>query len=529
MPSESLKIITNGYVLTCDPENRGGRYTLLVRNGRIAEISESPDFFASLYPYATVVDATGKLIVPGFVNAHVHSESILLRERTEGLHFSLWPHDIRLQESSRKLIERSSHDDIRSIYLAAYFGHLKSGTTCVGEFGPSVDGDGLLRMLEAIERTDVTSIVTLQNWSQIAQAMANDSQGGRFNVSLGRANDFTVYTFESLLRASKELKAAPLVHIAEQREEVEEVRRNFQKGILSVLQGFGALQQGTMLVHLNYLSSSEIDILNELSLTATICARSAALKRTGYPSLRYLASNNVRLCIGTDWASLDMVQEMRFLHELPLLIPGVRQFSGMELLRMATINGAHALGVSSEVGSIESGKKADLTFFDITDLRLPQPKIHANAEWLADLLVNHLSMSHISDVMINGEFYVTRGQIMTMSEEDILGGFLKTREVFFPDAFGKPAQTTAQRLVQDHESRPRLIPFVSDGRSYHKETEGFEEGYPVSDGAITSMQGTSPTAEETPLPLKSTQPSPLSARPELSKNVKRVFGEDEEF
>ncbi len=521
MAGESIKIITNGYVLTCDSGNRGGRYTLLIRNGRIAEISDSADLFTYLHPYAEIVDASGRLIVPGFVNAHFHSESLLLRARTQGLHFGLWPHDIRLQECCRKLLDRSSFDDLRSLYLAAYFGHLKSGTTCVGEFSPPVDGDGLAIMLDAIDRTEVRSIVTLQNWDQITKAIELGGRKKRFNISLGRQDDFTVYTFEGLSRASRDLKVPLLAHVAEQREDGEEIRKNFQKNTISLLHDFDALREGTVLAHLNHLGEKEVEILEELSLTATVCARSAAFKQTGYPSLRHLASHDVRLCIGTDWSNLEMVKELQFLYELPLLVTGIRPFKAMELLRMATINGAHALGLSSEIGSIEAGKAADLVFLDMADVRLPQYGPRATADQLAELLVNHLSSKQISDVMINGEFYVTRGQIMTMSEEDVIGGFQKTCESFFPGS----AAASDQRSRSD--SKPRLVSFTFDVKP--REGSGFEEGHPTDNPALSSSDGsTGPTKNKK---RSATTPEPTNplTKPELSKDVKRIFGEDDDF
>ena len=523
MPGDSLKIITNGYVLTCDSANRGGRYTLLIRNGRIVEISDSADLFTYLHPYAEIVDASGRLIVPGFVNAHFHSESLLLRARTQGLHFGLWPHDIRLQECSRKLLERSSFDDLRSLYLASYFGHLKSGTTCVGEFGPPVGGEGLSIMLEAIDRTEVKSVVTLQNWDQITKAIDLDGRKKRFAINLGRPNDLTVYTFESLSRASRDLKMPLLAHVAEQREDGEEIKKNFQKSTLALLRDFDTLREGTVLVHLNHLVEKEIDILEKLSLTVAVCARSAAFKQTGYPSLRHLAAHDVPLCIGTDWSNLEMLREMQFLYELPLLVPGIRAFTGMELLRMATINGAHALGLSSEIGSIEPGKAADLVFFDIADVRVPQHGSRAAADQLAELLINHLSSRQISDVMINGEFYVTRGQIMTMSEEDVIGGFKKTCESFFPDSVG----TNERRVKLSSGSKPRLVSFTFDIKP--RDVAGFEEGLPTDNPALSSSEGLTVPPKDKTRPVNTPESTDRLTKPELSKDVKRVFGEDDDF
>jgi len=109
-----------------------------------------------------------------------------------------------------------------------------------------------------------------------------------------------------------------------------------------------------------------------------------------------------------------------------LLISGIQELSPLQLVRMGTINGAHALGLSDETGSIEVGKKADLTFFSLHDMRLPVISEYTSAESLSSLLVNHLTSRDVSDVMINGEFYLAKGEVMTMAEEEIVAGFRAT-------------------------------------------------------------------------------------------------------
>jgi len=526
---DALKIIANGFVLTCDPQNRGGAYNLLIRNGRIAEISDSLDLFTALHPYATIIDASGKLIVPGFVNAHFHSDSVLLQARTNGMHFGLWKHDIRFQECDKKLLEPGSYDDVRSLYLASYFSHLKSGVTSVGEFGPPVDSKGLIQLLQAIDRTEVKSVVTLQNWDQIRQANELGPKRPKFMVSIGREEDFTVYSFENLTRAARDLGVPLIAHLAEQRDDVEIVKKNFQKNALALLRDYNALQPGTLLVHLNHVTESEIDLVEQLSATVAIAPRSTAFKQTGYPALRSLTRRNVRLCISTDWANQDVLLELRFLHELPLLVSGIRQLSPMELLRMATINGAYALGLSAETGSIEPGKSADLTFFNLSDIRVPFTASRPTAEELALLLVRSLTSRDISDVMIDGEFYVGRGEIMTMSEEDVVEGFRKTFDRFFPVS-SRPLPSEPEELAAERPAgtRGKVLPFVPEQRVPAEGVEGFEEGFQIIQPppGVFEIKNNSVNMQPPPALPPPKAPGP---KPELSKDVKRIFGEDEGF
>ena len=520
---EGVTIITDARVLTCNPRTQSGRISIVVRGGRIADLSPNGRLLLSLYPGAQSIDATNKLIVPGFVNAHFQTESLLLRELTEGRHVSLWGQNVRIQERLTRLVDPDHVDDLRSLYLMAYFNHLRCGTTCVGEFPPMVDGRGLSTLLQAMKRTEVKSVVALQSWDQINEARNIPPDRQRFGLSVGRETDFTVYTFQSLANAAKETNLPLLAHVAEQKEDVEVVKRNFQKGTVSLLRDFKVLQPPTLLVHLNHVADEEMALVAESGCSLVLCARSAAMKRTGYPSLRHIASRDIPLCIGTDWGGVDMLEEMRFLNLLPYLFAGMPAFTPLQILSMATINGAEALGLGEEIGSIAQGKKADLVFFDLTGLHGDLLEDHPTAETMASFLHHHLSARDITDVMIDGKFCVSGGHVLTMPEEEILAGYRKTVDKF--SLIGVAPAPAAGSTKPLPEMRAKIIPFVAGDRVM-PETDGFEEGF------NTAEQTTETKEPPAPVPKPATKPSRPQERtvlkPELSKNVRKVFGEDDE-
>jgi 5-methylthioadenosine/S-adenosylhomocysteine deaminase len=341
-------------------------------------------------------------------------------------------------------------------------------------------------------------------------------KGLRLAVSLGEASDMTVYSIENALRAAKERKASILAHTAEQREDAETVLRNFQKGIVTLLQSFNALRPETILVHANHISESEAALVKEANGTVVVCPRSTAAKQTGYPALRHLAKRHVRLALGTDWGSVDMLQEMRFLSQLPLVVPGLRVFSPLEVVRMATINGAAALDIHKDTGSLEVGKRADIVFFSLTSLRLAQLGKHSRAEDVARCVVDVLTTGDISDVMIAGEFVLRDRTFAHFSEAEWIAEWRVLCSRYLP---GQPA-------VQPSAQPSNIIPFTQEPRETQEEpAEGFESGFPAP---------ASPPAAATPEP----PPHPFANRPkvqrepvkiELPKNTRTVFGEDEEF
>lgn len=510
-------IIANARIVFCDSANRGGTYSLLIRGKRIAAISAKPDAFIAMHPHATVMDASNKVVTPGFVNAHVHSDSLVLRDRTDGVHYALWQNDAEIRRRREVLYSPSGYDDVRNIFLAVYFAHLKSGVTCVGEFCPPVDGVAFSGLVQAITRTGVRSLLTLQNWDQIEYARSHLKSGHRYSVNLGKEDEFTVYSFENYVRAAHELELPLTAHVAEQRDDVDIVRKNWQKAMLGLLRDFDALHATTILVHLNHLTAHEVRMMEERELSAVVCPRSTAQKQTGYPSLRHLLSHRVRLAVGTDWGSTDVVEDLRFMHQLPLLVPGVRQISGLELIRMATINGAAALGLASEIGSIETGKRADLVFFDLADIRVPT--LHTDSvHSLADHVVRHLSVYHISDVMIDGEFQVRQGQIMTMAEEDLVTSFRTTYERLAQEGASLGHAPRSSGNVAEPDVA-KVLPFLAAKRL--QTPQGFEEGVEVSQAQDAGNHDVNLVA---PTPASET----VVSRPKVpTKEIDRVFGEDD--
>jgi 5-methylthioadenosine/S-adenosylhomocysteine deaminase len=522
---KDLLIIEGGLVLTCDPANHGGRLDLLIRKGRIGTIAP-PGVLGRQHTDAQIIDATDKLVLPGLVNAHFHPESPLLQPLTSGVHFGLWAQDVSIRTALAQLLQPDSYDDVRSLTLAGAFAHVKSGTVAVAYFPPAFDGQALEILGQSAARADLSSLQVLQTWQQIERARGGLSGVRGYFLGVGEEQDLTVYNLSTLVRTSKEMGIPLLAHVAEEREDEETVRTNFQKNVGSVLRDLGVLQPETVLIHCNHLQTSDLELIEAAGATIVLCARSAGFKKTGYPILRLLASQNIRLALGSDWAQTDMLEEIRFLAQLPRLVAGVPAFSALELMRMGTINGAVALGLGAELGSIETGKRADLVFLSIRDLRLPMLTGSPSSREIAEFVVTTANAQMISEVMINGEFACNGGQLATITEDDVLAGYRATLGKWYVPT--QPAEQPVRVSPVDGEEmhQAKILPFVSREPLEAPEEEGFEEGFTV----IGPRQGVPRAPQSAPPPSRSVTPPPegTERQPELPKNVRREFGDDEE-
>ncbi|HUI10708.1 MAG TPA: amidohydrolase family protein [Bacteroidota bacterium] len=413
-----------------DAADSCGRLSLLVRDGRIVDITSSAQSLTSLYPGAAIVDASASLIFPGFVNAHHHGESVLLRYATDGFPSGEWERRRDVAAARARLLEPASAHPVVALYRAGALLHLRGGTTSLGEhpapYVPPVLGEAL----DALSGAGIRVVAALQTWEQVSALRTPGAQ--RCSIAAGPAESFTVYSLESLVRLSAETGFPIAAQVGEDRHEVEALRRRFKKSPLRVLKDAGALLQSTQLAHGNHIPARDIELLRELGIPLALALRSALAKQTGYPLLRHLKGRDVSLSIGTDWGDTDMLGEVRALRALPGYIPGTPAWTPLELLRMATGGGARALGIEGHCGSLEVGKFADLVMVPLEPFPVPLPGPGASAAELAAMIVDGGESVRITDVMTQGVFRVRHGEQAHPRGAEILREFRRLYAQFFP-------------------------------------------------------------------------------------------------
>jgi 5-methylthioadenosine/S-adenosylhomocysteine deaminase len=514
---ENVLIIADGLVATCDPENRAGQLTIVIRAGTILEIGDDSAAILSRYQGAAVINAAGMLVVPGFVNAHAHSVSLLLREVTSDLPFSGWKSHSQFRESLTKLLAPSSANDVATLARAAAAAHMKSGTTALAEMPPEFEGDVYRGFVGALEESGIRPLSVVRTWEQLNVAREIGVDRHPCAMDLGAEEDFTVYSLESRIRAARDAGIPPLAHVGEMREGIDAVRRNFQKPVFQVLREFGGLQSDTMCAHLNHCTEQDAEAAHEAGCTVTVCVGSAMNKQTGYPFLRALTARDVRLAIGTDWGAFDVLAEARLLARIPALIPGVPEYGAVELLRMATINGAETLGIAKDTGSIEPGKRADLVLLKLDDLRIRAVPAGPTADDLAGILLRSPHQPAVSDVLVNGVFEVHNGAIVRQDEPTLLAGLQEIRRRWgiaaapaVPGGAGASVAPVRARVLQ-------LVPRDQDA----------PQGSPADESATPPDEAKERTANLGASKRRaSSKRSPI--HPELPKDVRRVFGDDDD-
>ena len=370
-----------GTILTVDTENRAfAEGWIAVRDGRISGVgpkATTPDPSG----YDEVVDLARHLVIPGLVNAHTHSAMVLFRGRSEGqslLTMEGWYNSIREPELS--LVG----SDIGPAVALSAAEMLLSGTTTfcdqyffAEEIAAAVKEAGIRAVI-------AYGIVQLgdkaRGEEELAKATAfleqQRSADGRVIPWFGPHAPYVDNT-EDLLRAEVEVAnrfgVGLHLHMACGPEDNEETQRRYGTTAAVALEKIGFFDGRIHAAHCIDLSPEDIAVFARaphasVSYNATAGLRSG---REGICPAVELKAAGVTVALGTDNVaannSYDMVQEMRVAGLVASHREGRAQpLSSQELLRMATIEGAKALGLDHEIGSIEVGKAADITAFDLS-------------------------------------------------------------------------------------------------------------------------------------------------------------------
>ncbi len=516
-------IIADALTITCDAANQCGRMSLLIEEGRIKDIASEAQLLREEHGDVEVFDAHGYLVTPAFVNAHFHPESILFDDFSRSTPFGVWKLDPVYQKRVERILDPSFIDGLKAVYSVAAMHHVRGGMLTVGTVIPPLTIDVLLPFIEHEMALRLRTRTVLRTWEQIAHGKELKANRVPVAVSIAPDTDFTVYSLDNLARSAQDLDVPIALQVGELKEEAETIRRNFKKSPMTVLRNARLLSPSTQIIHLNHGTAEDLKVAAESRMTLTLCPASASVKRTGYPLLRHLYRHRVPICLGTDWGTGDMMDEMKFVNGLAYLFSNLPEFSPSDILKMATVNGAEALGFGEETGSIERGKQADLIFFGLKPHHMEF--IHENpvADDLARLLITRMHGSDIVHVMAGGKPVFHDGQCVHIDEAAVVAQF---REIF-------ASLPGASRKIGAEAGRATIIPFMAPTSAHVEEDQGYTVGFsnvpqktavpPVVASALQTPQPQTPSKPATP----DVPPGRKIKKPELSKNVRLEFGDDD--
>jgi len=403
---------------------------VLVDHGRIRAVGRA----ITGAPGTRFVDLTGHILLPGLVQGHVHLGQTFFRGLAEKRRLLPW-----LQERIWPL--EAAHDD-ESAYACGLLGAaecLLSGTTTVQDIGI---GPGIRGLLAAIHDSRLRALAgkcLMDSGPGLPAALAEDTDevlaeaealgeelegrpGGRIRPVLNPR--FILSCSDELWRGVRELadrRSWPVhTHALEQQEETRLVRA--AKGGRDEIEYFdeeGILQTDLRVAHGIWLDERHRAELARRRFSVVHCPSSNLKLGSGLADVVGLRRAGIPVGLGCDGAAcsnhLDAFEELRLAALVQSLKNGPESFSGLDALRLATSEGARAIGLDEEIGSIEAGKRADLVALCLDNVDLwSSPAVDPH-----DLVAWSASRGHVRHVFVGGEHLVEDGHLTHLNPRKI--------------------------------------------------------------------------------------------------------------
>ncbi len=378
-----------------------------------------------------VIDGCGKIATPGLINCHTHLPMTLFRGIAEDKELSRW-----LSETIWPLEAKLKPMDVYDGALLGCLEMIKSGTTCFADMYfyeemvvKAIEKAGLRAVLAPgiIEAKDTNRGERfLKEAIEIAQKYHGHANG-RIRICLG---PHAVYTCSPDLLMKVRERASALnvgihIHLAESREMASLVKETYGFTEVELLESIGFLKSDVLAAHCIYLSEKEMRLMAKHDVKVSYNPIANMKIALGIPKVKDLMDLGVAVGIGTDGPAsnnnLDMFGSMKvagLLQKISYMDPTV--LPAQTILKMATIDGARALGLERIAGSLEVGKKADIILIDFKKPHLtPLHDPYAN-------IVYSARGCDVETVIVNGKILMENGEVKTLNEENVMQGAQKT-------------------------------------------------------------------------------------------------------
>lgn len=400
-------------------------HALAIQAGKILEILPA-DQAREKYQPSSIHELPGHALIPGLINAHTHASMSLLRGLADDLPLMSWLNEHIWPAEGRWVNEEFIADGTR----LAIAEMIRGGTTCFNDmyFFPEVTG----KVCAAASMRAVVGLITID----FASAWANNADEyirrglevhdqfrnhSLISTAFAPHAPYTVSDapFERIRVLADELEIPIHMHVHETRDEIHQGLGRYGNRPIERLRQLGLLSPALTAVHMTQLEAQEIELFASSGGSVVHCPESNLKLASGFCPVATLHQAGINIALGTDGAAsnndLDMFSEMR---TAALLAKGIANDASAipahTALRMATINGAIALGIADTTGSLEAGKAADLVAVNLASLET-QPIYHPISQ-----LVYATGREKVTDVWIAGKQVLHGGRLTTLDSQSII-------------------------------------------------------------------------------------------------------------
>ncbi len=419
-------IITHATILTMDAEHR------IIENGAIAIQGDAiiaigaTDTILQKYNSDELINADNCIVIPGLINAHSHIPMTYFRGVADDLPLATWLQKY-IWPLEKKFINPSFVYDA-SLHGAAEM--IKNGITLTQDMyfqGKSI--------ADALTKVGMRGMIGEAIIGFILEQNGGIEHLGTFSVQMEKAykdnplinfdlSPHAIYTcstlmLEKCIRIALDNDLMIQIHLSESENEVEDCMDVNGKLPVQYLNEIGMLKTKLVIAHGIWVSEEEMELLAENNTSVAICTESNLKLANGIVPLKAYFKHKVRCCFGTDGVAsnnnLDLLAEMDFTAKLHKTINHDPTFLPAEqVLAMATVEGAKALHRFHELGSLETGKKADIVILDCNTIE-GQPMHNPYSQ-----VIYALGGRAVRDVVINGKTVLRNKKLSNVDEQEII-------------------------------------------------------------------------------------------------------------
>lgn len=410
-----IKVIKNGTVITMD-KNRSKyeKIDIVITDDSITELVQNYDGQADM-----VIDAAGKIVMPGLINCHTHLGMSIFRATNDNLSLDDW-----LNNKIWPIENNMTDDDIYYTTLLSCVEMIKTGTVMANDMYFGCNGS-----LKAINKSKIRCLFS-------RCLMDNDDKGEeriKEFLDLHKNNTNPLVKFavapHALYTCSKnylkkcsdlalQLNMPLHIHFCENENEVDGIIKNYGVSPVRAIESLGFLRNRLILAHSTFLSDDGLKMLknhdvsivhNPISNLNLGCGIADVTKYRQY----------VNICLGTDGqGSGNNMNLFNHMSVVDLLQKGIYKnptvYSSYDTLRMATVDGAIALGINDLIGKIKVGKKADIIILDLNNIEA-YPTVD-----LITQVVHNTESVNVDTTIINGEILMKNHKLLLDIDENKL-------------------------------------------------------------------------------------------------------------
>ncbi|SFE92777.1 TRZ/ATZ family hydrolase [Nitrosomonas sp. Nm166] len=400
------------------------QHAIAIEKGLIKDILPISNARLQYLPQQTIV-LNNHALIPGLVNLHTHAAMTLMRGRAD---------DLPLMEWLNKHIWPIEHQHVNAQFVLdgtqlACAEMIRGGITCFNDmyFFPKSCIEAAInsgmRAAVGMIVIDFPTAYASDADDYLAKGLDLRDQYHHhplLSFCFAPHAPYTISdkTFSSILTYAEQLNVPVHTHLHETQDEILINLEATGMRPIERLHQLGLLSPNLIAVHMVHLTDHEIRLVHQYGCSISHCPSSNMKLASGFAPVPSLLDQGVNVGLGTDGAAsnnrLDMFVEMRQAALLAKVTSGLANIlPAHQALRMATLNGANALGLGKVIGSLTIGKAADITAVDFSDLNLVpcyDPISH---------LVYAASREQVSHVWVNGKMLLRNKELTTLNQSDL--------------------------------------------------------------------------------------------------------------